>query len=634
MWTTSSGEVEANDQRREAALALADAEQHWPFLAAARTEAEYQNRKGMLSASAGWLGSVHEEFDGRFAEQQRTAAADVLAKASEEGSSKTAFEHDVRRDLAEEARAERASGETYDIMADHSKEIDERRRKQHADYEAWHAANPKWQPVRNPDGTPNKKYKAPKTTPVQTTLTSLHGSLDDVDLDEILRAEATLDLTDGDLDKAASFFEHKPKIDTDYKHMIDRGDTLEERHRQDHAERADTERRHDQYWSEHPEEHQRFLRNNASVQADVNGELLECPYCDGPLKGDYDNVECTKCSKAYDPKSLVADLSFSDGPATGKVLRIDNNGLARLVPYGHHSAAWAGDGSDGMPYVCPDCGKWRNAENCPHCDAQRMLEDLDRPRRGPTFIDWLAHGLFPSGAAVASRRITAEDFGSDRYTKDLDDDQVDLAAGELQGETKSEAEQVDAETKENLNSAKSAYPGDFPGGDKVTSVPKQAAVGDNLFGDAMPNEFQPQVRQPQTTRPRVTPEPVRDTSFTVPNAGDSIDVNAPVNQIDTAPVDYSKPSPEQMFAARTAKVAQRISEDNPHLSDEAVRDLARRAVSAYPEMVRSAGESRGAAGTCPVCYRENLSLSKGRLVTHNDTTREGHPRCEGSGREA
>ena len=65
------------------------------------------------------------------------------------------------------------------------------------------------------------------------------------------------------------------------------------------------------------------------------------------------------------------------------------------------TSAWAGDGSDGMPYVCEDCGKWRNAQNSPHCEAAKTIAEADGKGRGSTLIDWLAHGLFPSGASAS-----------------------------------------------------------------------------------------------------------------------------------------------------------------------------------------------------------------------------------------
>lgn len=50
---------------------------------------------------------------------------------------------------------------------------------------------------------------------------------------------------------------------------------------------------------------------------------------------------------------------------------------------------------------------------------------------------------------------------------------------------------------------------------------------------------------------------------------------------------------------------------------------------------KTAAESdRGVAATCPVCYRENVAVRNGKMVAHNDPTREGNPRCEGTGKEA
>lgn len=49
---------------------------------------------------------------------------------------------------------------------------------------------------------------------------------------------------------------------------------------------------------------------------------------------------------------------------------------------------------------------------------------------------------------------------------------------------------------------------------------------------------------------------------------------------------------------------------------------------------RKDASERGASATCPVCYRENVALRNGKLVTHQDTTREGNPQCDGTGRTA
>lgn len=49
---------------------------------------------------------------------------------------------------------------------------------------------------------------------------------------------------------------------------------------------------------------------------------------------------------------------------------------------------------------------------------------------------------------------------------------------------------------------------------------------------------------------------------------------------------------------------------------------------------RKDASDRGVSATCPVCYRENVALRNGKLVSHQDTTREGNPQCDGTGKTA
>lgn len=77
-----------------------------------------------------------------------------------------------------------------------------------------------------------------------------------------------------------------------------------------------------------------------------------------------------------------------------------------------YDAMFPGIAPEKRPYICavPIDGKthWRNAENCPHCDAEETRARDAVPHRGPTFLDYFMHGLFPSGAMGAMDEAAAK----------------------------------------------------------------------------------------------------------------------------------------------------------------------------------------------------------------------------------
>ena len=684
MWDETSGRIEAEASLRSTHYALAEAEACWPFLSAAKTDAEYLMRKATLSTSTTWAPEVHESFDQRFAEQQRDRAASLIAEA---------FAHDVRRDIADANRRERDNPTSEHVMD--ASEIDAMRRKQHSDFAQWQTQHKNWKPT--PSGTKpspavrkdldneadrihqqqvtkpvaasvkaadlnledtgrsewaSGAFESPKTRTVdgvnvhefsstgqaynqtqvddsikdgdvlivpsegvygflneawpiavvgqgefhtvrpgmdpaeieggkyaksvavarglagktaagqkrasgddtkcyncspegsgrdysggtcvycngtgidrtpygtggdhcpwcaadwkrphdsdcpspwnRTVTRRTESSLGTVDqMDELLQAEAALDAADGDLDKAANFLSHPKAADPVYRHLIDRGEQIEDRHKKERADEASSEQRHDEYWKAHPDEAARHRQQNFA---------------------------------ALSPDEMFPDLA-----------------------------------PEKRPYVCGVCGLWRNAENCPHCDAKRTVKDLNRKRRGPTIVDWLAHGLLPSGAAASKRTATPlpTGDGTERYYEDLDGADTPDPMWEEPGAA--EEAEVQKALDENLNKADAAYPKDFP--------KAKTAAEENLFGDVQADEFA-SVHVPKTTRPRVTPEPKAPPAYvepTQPGMG-AFDV----------------PTVEQAVAAKVAKIAKTVMADNPHLSAEAARDLAEHAVRSYPEMV-------------------------------------------------
>lgn len=704
MWSEASGEIEAEGQRREAAYALADAETCWPFLSVAQTQAEYADRKAMLAGSADWHPAVHEAFDARFAEQQRTAAAEALKEAGNKGPFGHAVDmYDWGYRKGEEAR----NGNPNEHLP--------------TDTDVWENKGGSGGPInwRTSDGSFARGFRdgfegKPKKTA---------GSLRDF-MNEKSGKTGTCKHCGKEIEEFASggwqtkgggagadicIQNRGTKTQYGGEHQPKRGKTSASTTDVDSWPVADED------WCDHccsvtengvdicdhcgePMSVVGSL-HEATVEEVLEAEALlaEASFFNTHHEDRYGDVPAADLTRAHDlaEQNLHRDR---DALSTERARRerdnqhnLDELGKALSAP---HTSALSPDEMfpnippEKRPYKCLVCDNWRNAENCPHCDAVEALRDLDRKRRGPSLVDWLAHGLFPSGATAAqhtggadtgtawaiigpdnanplwnktfdseaeaqtffdrikgrtddlvprnlasfkvaevtlngpvwvevgktSSRHTGsgaagdvsdtpkdpKGFGTQRYpgpSDDLTDDgngeSVDLASGETEGENTNVERKVDDEVAENLNSATPAYQTDFPkpAGDHAptgentepTKVTGTRRMADNLFGDQEADEFaQPVV--PKTTRPRVTPEPPRDLFAAVPQ--EAPNVLDPVNETPVAPLNYARPTFAQTVAVRVAKVAAQVREDNPHLSDAAVNEIALTALSTYPQMVR------------------------------------------------
>lgn len=120
---------------------------------------------------------------------------------------------------------------------------------------------------------------------------------------------------------------------------------------------------------------------------------------------------------------------------------------------------------------------------------------------------------------------------------------------------------------------------------KIENTPKQASDNSRVPGEKMPHEFERDSgedsapAQPRTTRPRVSPTPTTDKTYVTPKQSE-------------ADMDFSSPTFEQQVAAKVAKIAKQVVQDNPHLSKEQARGLALEAMSRHPGVVSTRRSER------------------------------------------
>lgn len=178
----------------------------------------------------------------------------------------------------------------------------------------------------------------------QVRVSALLGGATDED---VIEAEAMLEQAE------AAFFHH-PQSDNQSAHP----NTQELDIQREREADQDSQRRQDNYYSQHP--------NESRPQTDYGSDT-------------YHNQ--------HQPRPLVLPGGS-----------------------GAHQAGVQEDWPNGVPYECPDCHYYRNAKECTHC-----ADRAKKPFRSPTPLDYIMHGLFPSGATAAQHEAADGDIEQQMY---------------------------------------------------------------------------------------------------------------------------------------------------------------------------------------------------------------------------
>lgn len=237
---------------------------------------------------------------------------------------------------------------------------------------------------------------------------------------------------------------------------------------QERDDRRSTEKSHDDYWKAHPDEHARFLQNNASVVALAEGLGVEAVNESGFGAGRY-----------------LSDVGYDLGkPKAEHAIQEKNQA---------------------------DTNKYPELDK----DKQSDYPTFPKPEK-----DQKPTGINP----FTEKRVTG---------------------------------------------SKTAEFGNEPG-----QVERPSPIQDS------------EPAQPRTTRPRVHPTPRPNPTFVEPPTQPQPDVAPPVVRAPEG-VDYSSPSFEQQVAAKLARVARTVAENNPHLTMQAARGIATMAISRHPGILGS-----------------------------------------------
>ena len=590
MWETASDQIEVEAAQRAHHVALARAEAHWPFLAKARSKDEFGHRLALVT-TANFTEAVVEEFTRRFAAQQVAASLrDFMdAKSGKTGTCKHCGGE--IEELAGGGWQIKGGGPASDICIKnkgtttrYGGEHQPRRQKSssHAPYNI-EERDGKWVVVNSlgeVKGTFDSEEQARQQQ--KALYANVPGAAEQAKKESgfFERAkEVAQGLSNDPYSENGQHFPHRP------------GQSPEDARAE--WEGSEGKREMD---ARHP-------KSTASLEDITEADVIEAmaileteggffspPRVD-PTNPVLDRLdEERRQEHEQDRASHERERDYwREHPDERDRHITQNAGLKTTAE------------ADGKPSVCPDCGKWRNPENCPHCDAQKVIDEAQRFQdddHGPVlpFLNWFGHGLFPSGAAASASRIAADLPASGKY--DTVFQAVQHILSESGGKRGAKINDVAYLMQVSTDQAKRMIQSAVDSG-KIeqrgsTYWPSQrtasriAADEYNLYGTEQETPFS-QVRQPRTTRPRQMPHPSPQVGYSAPAAPDFLDVGLAEQPSMVAPVDYSNPhmpSFEQAVAARVARIASRVAEDNPHLSEDSVREIALATLSAYPQMVK------------------------------------------------
>lgn len=307
----------------------------------------------------------------------------------------------------------------------------------------------------------------------------------------------------------------------------------------------------------------------------TSDEYLRCRSCDGVLKGNYDHVECTKCGTGYDPKSYVADEQ-GDGPWDGKVLRIDDQGLAKVVQTTNASM-----GPAVAALLESEAAYYRDAPQPANQPGEHLPDATEIERNRKVMV----REPEPDNRVTDPQPREAVNMGLDgaaRYQSTPVPDTPDWI-NDAWGQDTNPIAMLDTDranpfSKETLERAERA--------NKEARRRAVAEVSPDLDGFAQSDDAEVTTStDPRTTRPRVVPKS-HERPLPGPAINDPVVQTPEVDLPDADLAGFATPTMAQRVQAKTATIARRVLADNPSMSREQAASIAAETLRAYPEMLR------------------------------------------------
>lgn len=570
VWDEAFAPLEEENLQREAATALVEAERYWPFLAGAHTRGEYLQRKGMIETSGQWSQEIHDDFDRRFA----TAAMQRQADEWSEGLDRI-----------------RESDDHSSLL----RMIDQNDRMM----------------TRLPDSDPSQPKLREQTDVARERLRQLQGSRKQADeYGKAVDVHAGCDHPAGvcNLVEDDENYRSDRQVEEDWKrrsghrHAKEQGThapyKIEERDGSYVVVNSlgETKGTHDT--KEQAREQQKALYANvpgAKEQAEKKSAAREgeqpCPKCGSrntvleptspPHAGSHD-IFCMNCgydeSGSFDALASLDSLSLTEQDVIEAEQVLAQTSQSKQAEFFRTRTPRRnrpkGPDADLPQQDQPGPGE-RGAR-----PADPAVQQGDRQNRPPRDDEDEQKADRQSSPRMAGVGYGMED--------------PEYAAGFKAGY--SDGQQLGRFNLQNMpGTTESFAAGYYEGYDAATdpdglsgmgSRKQSAEAPENLYGTEEPDDQLAEAprTEPKTTRPRGHPTNQPDPTYVLPSKGEE-----PEEPLSGEA--FLRPTQAQRKRASTrhrmqAKIAQRVQQDNPHMSTEAAHDLASQVLDRHPEMMQ------------------------------------------------
>lgn len=527
MWDEASAPIEAEGLRRQAHLAMAEAERHWPFLAGAATRTEYDHRKAMVSDPA-WTPEIHQAFDARFAAQ---ALAQIASK------------HDLVWYENRSTPKVVPSGSKVDPDESWGKQT-KRAPASEADEKA--IANGDW--VRKSEDGSQSDGTGSKIRPQFNKSSSKGDGFSKEKRGDKWVVTDTNGNTKGTHDSESAAEDQVKALYAEWR-----------------------ERKESAYYDATPAQSTSAapsMGQPKTMAPASNSTYRQRP----PLDMETAPADEPKTRRQREVPTMRAaaldEVTAADLLAAEAALSDADGDLAKAAEFFRNE----------VPEPMDPMGE--NLAPAPRRRTRdRLRTRTDRPEDRKRLLD--------TGTRVSSVHEAADhlqralDLLNPTHLDEAIRLHYDVATDLLAGNGHEWAATPRQHPPHLVNEM-----GHFHSGSAVSGLRLKAE--NNIYGDEVADESTTPVgAAPRTTRPRVQPTPQVDRAHVLPSTPEDIDVTSPSVQLPTIqPTNYSQPTPHQFAAAKVAKVAAQVMKDNPHLAREAAFSLAEKVVARYPEMVK------------------------------------------------